>query len=167
MPYKWVKPEVSMSQQEAGGETPVYCAYENDMWGDPLHFGYQLDLVGERTFDVRELAGLLNGVEVDGGLESHKAAIRAAVEAFGSLDLPVAILRGEVEEWNKKPVILDSKSNDVDSDGTRTGVAHFRADGQETLCGRRLGDYQVVRRATQILFVCPECLEVVGGDAGL
>jgi hypothetical protein len=163
MPLKWVPPEVFMTDEETG-DAPVYLAYREEMFDDPYAYHYQIDYANAyRLFDIRELAALLKDVDAGHIREDHKAAIRAIVQTFGSLDEPIAILRGEKpSDWYRRLIILDRKSNDIDSDGTRTGVAHFRADGQETLCGKPLGDYQVVQRATQICFVCPECLEVGG-----
>jgi hypothetical protein len=153
-----------MSVEETG-DVPVYLAYRHEMVDDPYLYHYQLDYAGSyRAFDIRELAGLLKDVEAGRDRESHKAVIRAVINAFGSLDELIAILRGEKpEEWYKRLIIRMRKSVSVDGEGNPFGVAHYRADGQETLCGKPLGDYQVVQWVTQIRFVCPECLEV--GDA--
>lgn len=161
MPFKWVPPEVFMTAEETG-DGPVYLAYREEMFDDPYAYHYQIDYANaRRLFDVRALATLLNDVDAGHSREDHKAAIRAVVQAFGSLDEPIAILRGEKpNEWYKRLIIRMGKSVSVDGEGTPFGVAHYRADGCETLCGRPLGDYRMIQGPEQIRWICPECLEV-------
>jgi len=163
------KPAVFMDAGETG-DVPVYYAYQGTN-PEPLQYQYQVELDGaRRSFDVRDLAALMRDHDAYApacpgkSRRAHRDAIRSVSEAFGALLEALLILCEEPPGvWYKALILQPGRSTDYSEDGRVLGVAHYRADGHETLCGKRLGCYEMVQERDQILWVCPECLEVVGG----
>lgn len=159
-----LKPAVFMDAGETS-DVPVCYAYEGPD-AEPLQYQYQVELEGRRrAFDVRDLAALMRSGDAyppapacpGKGRGAHRDALRDVSEAL------LILWEDPPGVWYKALILQPGRAIDYNDDGCVVGVAHYRADGQGALCGRRLGCYETVQKRDQILWVCPECLEVVGG----